>query len=332
MLGGGAVVAGGVVSLTAGHLVHNHRRAVLDDRPRQIALAWPNPELDPVLTAALQKDIFAAHNLDVSLIDSVGSGRQAIDALRDGRAVVAAAPVLTWLQTFAGGVQDARLFCGARPCTFRLLVRKAAGIPRVDQMKGHSIAILRENSADRLFFSIMLKRKGVDPAAQITWRPMGLDDVGAALQDGSIDAVAGHDPIIWEVLQRYRPLVNGLFNSVDGNYGQRTNMALAMSAQSFAEDPVLASVLAASFHEAGKWVVRNPQEAVTLLADHTQTLGAATLREMLLHEPAPTIALGHALRVQVEQYIDELKLLDMFPTLENATSYAHRICVDLPTE
>jgi len=332
LMGAGVVVAGGGVAAgVAGHVFKRHKRVVADGKARQIILAWPNPDTDPVLCAAQAKGIFASHNLDVKLVDSIVSGPQAIDALGDGRATVAAAPLLTWLMRIAPDTSDARLFCGARPCTFRLLVRKASHVPRVDLMKQRTVAVLQRDAADRLFFSIVLKRKGVDPKSEITWKYLSIDDVGAALADGSIDAIAGHDPTIWQVLEKNRPLVNGLFNSVDGLYGQRTNMTLAISNRVFQQDPVLTSVLSASIKDAGKWVGRNPDEAVSLLAAHSQVLAPATLRDMVKHQPPPMSLIGHELRVQVEQYIDEMKLLDLFPNVQNATDYAHKICVDPPT-
>jgi|GEM_PF-1443222 len=332
VIGAGAVVlGGGVVAGAAGRMFKHRKLVAADGRARQITLAWPNAASDIVLNAAQDKGIFASHNLDVQIVDSIGSGSQAIDALAQGRASVAAAPILTWLTRIDPATSDARLFCGARPCTFRLLVRKAAHIPRVDLMKTRTIAILQRDTADRLFFSIMLKRKGVDPNTEITWRYLGVDDVGPALMDGSIDAVAAHDPTIWQVLEKDRALVNGLFNSVDGLYGQRSNLALAVSAQTFAQDPVLTSVIAASIRDAGKWVTHNQDEAIALLGPHAPQLSAATLRDMVRHQPPPGTTVGHDLRVQVEQYIDELKLLDMFTDVRNVTDYAHKLCVDPPS-
>lgn len=320
----GLAVAGGM-GLYEVRRHNRHPRKQPDGHFRHLTLTWPNANASPVLAVAAQKDFFAKYSLEVETLPTPSSGTDAIMALANGNAAFAVAPALSWLPHLHAGV-DASLIMGIQPGAFRLLVRRGAGITRLDQLINRTVAVPEHTLADKLFLAIMMRRKGLNAMDGIHWAPLSTEDMIKGAQQGTLDAIALHDPTAWQILSASTGLYAELVSSNTGHYADRTNLVLGVANPVLTADPDAATALTLALLDAAKWTNTHRDEAATLFAssDNAGDLSPALAREMLNNEPPIRPVVGHTLREQMAQYCDELQLIGLIPNTESAAALSHK--------
>ncbi len=293
-----------------------------DGRYRRLVLSCPHPEHDPVLMVAVHQGMFARYNLDVTIEGGFASGQEAVAQLHPGSADVAVAPALSWLPRLLGGL-DARLICGLQSGSARLLVDRKSPVRRIEDLHRHAIGIA-DNGADRLFFSIMMRRKGMDPNHDVSWVQLPPDRFGQALAERRVQAVAGHDPVIWQLREQLH-LVE-LASSMTGSYGTRVSRVLGIGGGLLRSDPAAAVSLVLAVQEAAEVVQRHLGETASILADQLPDMDQPTLERMLRAEGHAVHPIGRELREQVAQYIDEMKLIGLAPDEADSGALARHFC------
>lgn len=318
-MGGIAAIGGGTFLATRGKH-HTHKQP--DGAYRQIKIGWPNSGSAPVLAVAAQKDFFAHYSLDVDLPFATINGEDTINALARGDISYAVAPALTWLRHLYAGL-NAQLLIGVQPGNFRLLVRRSSHITRLDQLMGHTVAVMDQNAADKLFFAIMMRRKGLDAMNRINWLDLPLPQIDDAARSQRIDAVVAHDYQAWWLLQSFPDMFIELAGSNTGHYAERTSMVLGASSSALQDDPDAAIALVLALRDAARWTDTHRDDAATLIAPDITDLSVASIRAMLHSEPAIRPVIGKSLREQLAQYCDELQLVSLLPDTEDSTALAH---------
>ena len=330
----GLAVVGGLVVRNQVRHPYKHKRSVSDGKPRQLVLAVPNPHRDPVLLAAADQGIFERYQLGIELSPAIESGRDALDRVQAGHADGAVAAALSWLPrlqaasgpqaeaaaTTTGAKLDARLVCGMQAGSARLLIARRSPLHRIEDLHRHVIGIVDTDSPDRLFFSIMMRRKGMDPNRDVEWRAMPAEAFGVALAAGQVQAVVGHDPMIWQLREALH--LPELASSMSGSYGARVSRVLGLRNQLMHDDPEAAVAVALAFQEAAAWVAGHPDQVSVLLAAQNPDLTAAQAGRMLRAEGHNVHPTGVNLRNQIAQYIDELKLLGLTPEAVDSAQLA----------
>ena len=324
----GLVVTGVLVGRNQLRHPHRDKTSRPDGRFRRLVLACPHPAHDPVLIVAQRQGIFARYNLDVSLVDGLASGQQALDRLHDKQADGAIAPVLSWLPRMMAGL-DARLVAGLQSGSARLLVDRKSPIKRIEDLFHKSIGMADPRggpfaSADRLFFSIMMRRKGMDPNRDVTWVQVAPADFQAALAARQIQAVVGHDPVIWQVRDSLH--MTELASSMTGSYGTRVTRALGLRRDLLQADPAAAVALVLALEEAARTVARHVDDAANMLADQLPDMDLPAVERMLHAEGHAVHLIGQELREQTAQYFDELKLIGLVPDEQDSAQLARRFC------
>ncbi|GCD50272.1 nitrate ABC transporter substrate-binding protein [Acetobacter pasteurianus] len=319
-MGGIAAIGGGTFLTTRGRH-HPHKQP--DGTYRQIKIGWPNSGSAPVLAVAAQKDFFAHYSLDVDLPFATINGEDTINALARGDIPYAVAPALTWLRHLYSGL-NAQLLIGVQPGNFRLLVRRSSRITRLDQLMGRTVAVMDQNAADKLFFAIMMRRKGLDAMNRINWLDLPLPQIDDAVRSQRIDAVVAHDYQAWWLLQSFPDLFIELAGSNTGHYAERTSMVLGASSSVLQDDPDAAIALVLALRDAARWTDTHRDDAATLIAPDISDLSAASIRAMLHSEPAIRPVIGKSLREQLAQYCDELQLVGLMPETEDSAALARR--------
>ncbi|MCP1242405.1 ABC transporter substrate-binding protein [Acetobacter lambici] len=317
---GGCVAAGGVVLLTRQRHPRTPRKQP-DGVYRKLKIGWPEAAMSPVLAAALEKNFFAQYNLDVDPLPNIHNGQEALAALTEQKTSYAVAPALTWLQHLHAGL-PAHLVMGVQSGSRRLLVRRSSGITRLDQLMGRNVAVPDQNAADKLFFCIMMRRKGMDALTHINWVDLPIQQIEQALHDQKIDAVVTHDPDAWSLLQNHPDLVYELVGSDTGHYAARTSLILGVADTAQEKDPTAATALVLALRDAALWVNTHRDDAATLIADNAAGLPATSARNMLRNEPVIRPLMGRGLREQIAQYCDELQLVGMMADGEDSTALA----------
>ncbi|GAN71648.1 ABC transporter substrate-binding protein [Acetobacter syzygii] len=324
---GGCAIAGGFALLTHHHKPRTPRKEP-DGVYRKLKIGWPEASMSPVLAAALEKNFFAQYNLDVDPLPNIHNGQEALDALAHQKTAYALAPALTWLQHLHAGL-PAHLVMGVQSGSRRLLVRRSSGITRLDQLMGRNVAVPDQNAADKLFFCIMMRRKGMDALNHINWIDLPIQQIEQALHDQKIDAVVTHDADAWILLQNHPDLLYELVGSDTGHYAARTSLILGVADTAQEHDPTAATALVMALREATLWVNTHKDDAATLIADNAAGLPATSARNMLHNEPTIHPLVGHALREQIAQYCDELQLVGMLGEEEDSTALAHRYTLNV---
>ena len=322
----GAVLASTATAaglILAPHLHNRHPRAQPDGSYRKLRLGWSGAEHCPVFAAAQQKGFFAHYNLDIEVVSSSANGHETLDAMQNKAFDYAVASALIWIQ-YLNNALPARLVLGVQPGNFRLLVRRSSGITRLDQLMGRTVAIPDRNAADKLFFAVMMRRKGLDAMNRITWQDMPVDQIAEAAQAQKIEAVAAHDPVGWQLLHEHPDLFTELVGSNTGHYAERTSLVLGVSDEALAEDPAAATALVLALMDAAHWADTHRDEVATLIADDTPALSSDSARAMLHSEPLIRPVAGGAFRDQIAQYCDELQLIGLMPDLEDSAALARK--------
>lgn len=304
--------------------------ALLDGQPHDMTLSWPYAQSSTLYNVALRQDFFVQYRLNVQLREGVANGRDAIADLQAGRAMAAVAPVLSWLQAWQASPDlPVRLVMGLQAGTFRLLVRRRLRIAKIEDLVGRRIAVLNADMADRLFFSIILRRKGLNPDTAPNWVILPPDEIDDALAAGTVDAVALHDPLAWRLLRNPVLDVVELVNSVNGLYAGRTNLALGLSTDVLRDMPGAAVALVLALYNAAHWLPAHMTEAASLLDGRVDGMQQDAILQMMRHEVLGISPVGNDLKTQIARYVDELKLLGQFPDSLNSASYARRISADI---
>lgn len=324
LVAAGAVVGTGVLGEMGWRFTHP-RKALQepDGQSRSLVLAWPSPENDPVFIVAQERGFFSRYNLEITARPCI-TGHQAIDALTRGEVAGAAAAALSWLPRLHAGV-PAKLVAGLSAGTFRLLVRKNIGITKIDSVVGKKIAVLNEEAADQRFFSVLLRRKGINPS-EVLWRSVSEDRIDQALDGREVDGVVLHDPDGWQLLSENQSFLAELAGSTTGNYAQRVSKVFGLSSHFLSEDPKGALAVVLALRDACRWIEKHRDETAELLSSHMPDMNDDDVKHMLAHQPAPVHLLGHWLRDQMAQYADELKLIDLLPNELDSGAFSRSIC------
>ena len=323
-IGAGLGLTAAAALVLRNQLRHPHRDKASrpDGRYRRLLLSCPHPEHDPVLMVAAHQGMFARYNLDVTIQGGFASGQEAVARLQAGGADVAIAPALSWLPRLLGDL-DARLICGLQSGSARLLVDRRSPVRRIEDLHRKAIGIA-DYGADRLFFSIVMRRKGMDPNHDVTWVQLPPDQFGQALAERRVQAVAGHDPVIWQVREQLH--LAELASSMTGSYGTRVSRVLGIGGNLWRSDPSASVSLVLAVQEAAAAVQRHLGETASILADQLPDMDQQALERMLRAEGHAVHPVGHELREQVAQYIDEMKLIGLAPDEADSGALARRFC------
>jgi len=327
-LGAGVLGAAGLVIRNQIRHPHKDKRSRPDGRFRRLTLACPHGEADPVLLAAEQGGIFARYNLDVTLLRGADTGAQALDQLKPGGADGAVAPVLSWLPKQLAGL-DARMIAGLQSGSSRLLLAHGSAVRRIEDLFHKSIGIADASggmnaSADRLFFSIIMRRKGMNPNTDVSWVEMPPAEFGPALAAKRVAAVAGHDPVVWQL--RDEGKLPELASSMTGSYGTRISRALGLRSDLLHADPAAAVALVMAVEEAERFVAKHRDAVASMLTDQLPEIPFASMQRMLAAEGHDVHPEGRELRIQIAQYVDELKLLALVPDDADSAQLSRRYC------
>ncbi len=104
-----------------------------------------------------------------------------------------------------------------------------------------------------------------------------------------------------------------LVNSVNGLYARRTNLALGVSTDLLQQTPPAAVALVLALYNAARWLPAHMPEAATLLDGRVAGMRQDEILQMMRHEVLGISPVGNDLKTQIARYVDELKLLGLFP-------------------
>ncbi len=203
------------------------------------------------------EEALADDGVDVTWVQSAGSNR-ANELLRSGEADVASTAGSAALLARANGSPIRTIDIYSQPEWSALVTDPGSGIEEVTDLAGRSVAATK--GTDPYFFLLQaLLEAGVDPA-DVEIQNLQHADGNTALQNGSVDAWAGLDPIMADAEQDGSEL---FYRNVDFNtYG------FLNAREDFLEDsPEVAQVVVDTYEYARTWAAEHPEETAEILAE-----------------------------------------------------------------
>ncbi|NKX54315.1 aliphatic sulfonate ABC transporter substrate-binding protein [Arthrobacter mobilis] len=193
----------------------------------------------------------------VNWVQSAGSNK-ANEALRSGAIDVGSTAGSAALLARANGSPIKTIDIYSQPEWSALVTGKDSDIDSVQDLKGKSVAATK--GTDPYFFLVQsLDEAGLD-TGDVTVQNLQHADGRAALDNGSVDAWAGLDPIMAGAEKEGAKL---FYRNLDFNtYG------FLNATESFlAEQPELAQTVVNAYEKARDWAADNPEETAQILAD-----------------------------------------------------------------
>lgn len=198
-----------------------------------------------------------AQGVKVNWVQSAGSNK-ANEALRAGAIDVGSTAGSAALLARSNGSPIQTIAIYSQPEWAALVAPAGSDITNVGQLRGKSIAATK--GTDPYFFLLQsLEANGLTPA-DVTVQNLQHADGWAALQNGSVDAWAGLDPIMAGAEESGATL---FFRNVDFNsYG-----FLNAREDFLGKKPELAQLVVDAYAAAAVWAGENPEQTAKILAD-----------------------------------------------------------------
>ena len=295
---------------------------------KKISLAWNAGASCLVgVTVAKEKGFFAKHGLDVELVNFAGSTDQLLETLATGKADAAVGMALRWLKPLEGGF-DVKIVGSTHGGCLRLLAPVSSGIKDLTQLKGKIIAVSDMNSPSKNFFSVRLKKAGIDPVTGVEFKLLPTPLLRASVEKGEAHALAENDPIayLWTKDGQFADVSSNL----TGEYEHRTCCIIGVRGSLLREDKAAAASIVRALIDAAEFAHHNPAEAAETYLPFTA--GKATkdditaLAKYHTHGHHP---LGEDLKKELVLYADELKLVNVIKASTDSEKYATRIYADV---
>ncbi|ACK51593.1 NMT1/THI5 like domain protein [Methylocella silvestris BL2] len=295
---------------------------------KKITFAWnAGAPCLVAVTVAKDKGFFARHGLDVDLINYSGSTDQLLETLATGKADAAIGMALRWLKPLEQGF-DVKIIASTHGGCLRLLVPADSGLGDLKDLKGKTIAVSDMNAPGKNFFAIALKRAGLDPVADVDFKPFPGPLLRAAVEKGEAHAIADTDPntFLWLKDGKFKEISSNL----SGDYAQRACCIVGVRGGLVRDDRPTAAAIARALLEAADFAHAHPSEAAATylpFAPGSVSLDdLTTLAKYHTHQHHPV---GQALKDQLASYAEELKLVSVFKPTTDTAKYAARIYADV---
>ncbi|MCQ1986437.1 aliphatic sulfonate ABC transporter substrate-binding protein [Arthrobacter sp. zg-Y844] len=203
------------------------------------------------------EDALADDGVTVEWVQSAGSNK-ANENLRSGAIDVGSTAGSAALLNRANGSPIKVIDVFSQPEWSALVVGPDSGISSVADLAGKSVAATK--GTDPYFFLVQALDEAGLALSDITVEQLQHADGRAALENGSVDAWAGLDPIMAGAEQNGSRLA---YRNLDFNtYG-----LLAANESFLSEDPEQAQAVVNAYEKARAWAAANPDETAQILAD-----------------------------------------------------------------
>ncbi|WP_298251822.1 aliphatic sulfonate ABC transporter substrate-binding protein [uncultured Arthrobacter sp.] len=203
------------------------------------------------------EDELADQDISVTWVQSAGSNK-ANEALRAGAIDIGSTAGSAALLARSNGSPIKTIDIYSQPEWSALVTVDGTGVDGVEDLRGRSVAATK--GTDPYFFLVQaLEAAGLD-SSEVTVQNLQHADGWAALNNGSVDAWAGLDPIMASAEQEGADL---FYRNIDFNtYG-----FLNATEDFLTTSPELAQTVVDAYEKARRWAGENPEETARILAE-----------------------------------------------------------------
>lgn len=294
--------------------------------PRKIKLATNLNAvcLAPVAVADSQ-GIFKRHNLDVEFVNFGNSTEVLLESMATGKADAATGMALRWLKALEQGF-DVKLTAGTHGGCLRLLTLED-GPKSFEALKGTTIGVTDMAAADKNFFSLMLKRHGVDPVRDVTWRVYPIDLLSVALQKGEIQAASGSDPLMYRVKQQ--PGFAELATNMIEEYANMSCCVVGVSGDLARNDTPVAAAITHSILQAHAWASHNPDAVAEEFLKFAINTSKEEVHAILTEHTHGYYSVGNTFVKEIAVYARDLKNVEVLRPRTDPLEFAESIHADV---
>lgn len=290
--------------------------------PRKIKLATNLNAicLAPVAVADSQ-GFFRNHNLEVEFVNFGHSTEVLLESLATGKADAATGMALRWLKALEQGF-DVKLTAGTHGGCLRLIGQE--GGPRsFEELKGKSIGVTDMASADKNFFSLMLKRHGVDPERDVTWRVYPVDLLGTALEKGEIQAASGSDPMMYRL--RNQPGKREVATNMIEEYANMSCCVVGVSGNLVRKEKPVAAALTHAILQAHAWAAQHPEAVAQEFLKFAVNTSSEEIHAILKEHSHSYYSVGDTFVKEIAVYARDLKSVDVLRPRTDPLQFAESI-------
>ena len=234
---------------------------------------------------------------------------------------------LRWLKPMEQGF-DVKIIASTHGGCLRLLAPTSSDIKTLKDLKGKIIAVSDMNSPGKNFFSIRLKKAGLDPNTDVEFKQFPGPLLRVSVEKGEAHALADNDPITF-LFQK-----DGAFREVssnlDGEYASRVCCIVGVRGSLIRDDKPAAAAIARSLIEAlgirRASSGRSRRDLFPYAPGKIELADLVTLAKYHTHHHHPV---GADLKKELAAYAEELKLISIFKPSTDPAKFAERIYADV---
>lgn len=301
-------------------------RVLAQGQPKKIKLSWnANAVCLAPVVVGVHQGIFKRHGIDVELINYSGSTDQLLEAIATGKADAGVGMALRWLKPLEQGF-DVKLTAGTHGGCMRVLAPPGKGIARLEDLRGKTVAVSDMASPSKNFFSIVLKKRGIDPVTEVQWRQFPADLLGLAIEKGEAQALADGDPVAF--IQEHKFDLTEIASNLSDEYQNRVCCVLGVRGSLVRDDKPTAAALTRALLEASQVTAHDPDLAAAIFSKYAAA-SAADLSTMLKSQTHNHNPVGGDLKRELVAYTEELKLVSVIKPSTDPAKFADKIYADV---
>ena len=235
--------------------------------PTRLKVAYLGLTCEAPIFVAQEKGFFKEEGLEVALVPTDWDGLR--EGLGTGAFDANHTLIMYLLKPIEQGL-DVKITGGIHTGCLRVQAGAKTDIQKVEDLKGKKIGVPTHiGSPPYLFASRVLAAHGVDPdpeKKEVVWLTFQPSELGKALDNGQVDAVADSDPIGTILLgkNQVRTLAD---QATDEPYKDEYCCAAVVSGRLAKRDPAAAAKVTRALLKGARWVKENTKAAAEMSVD-----------------------------------------------------------------
>jgi NitT/TauT family transport system substrate-binding protein len=258
------------------------------------------------IPVAQETGLFEKHGLDVNLVNYSGSTDQLLEAISTGKSDAAVGMIHRWLKPLESGF-DVKIVAGLHGGCVRLVAYKPTGITKLEDLRGKSIGVPDLAQPAKHFFSVYLKRHGIDPEREVTWKAYQGDLLGLAAEKGEIHAIAFSDPLLYRTERDTKGGFVELATNTSPPYHDKTCCVIGVGGELIKKNRPAVVSLVKALTEAYEWTNTHRAEGAKIFQKYATNLTLDELQHLYKQLALHVHPTGNALRDQLVFYAQDFK-------------------------
>jgi len=239
----------------------------------QVRIGYVGLTCEASIFAAYEKGFFKDEGLEPELIKC--SWHNYKDTLASGGYDITQHLVMYFLKPIEEGM-DVKFTGGIHRGCLRVQAANSSNINSIADLKGKRIGVPGLGVPPFMFASRVLRDNGIDASKDITWKVYPTTELGSAIENGEVDAVADAEPI-GSLLLAKELVHNVADQATQLPYSNEYCCAVVVNGKWMKANPKAAAAATRALLRGAKWVQANPMAAAQLSVEKKYIVSDAKL-------------------------------------------------------